>query len=100
MRTLQRHIARWRAVYGPEQEVIFPQRHQPGERAQSDFTHMEDLGATIAGEPFPHMLYHFVLTYSNVEAVSICFSETFEALAEGIEKARLPNRRRSRATSN
>jgi hypothetical protein len=28
-----------------------------------------------------------VLTYSNVEAASICFSETFEALAEGIEKA-------------
>src|SRR2546427_8467918 len=27
------------------------------------------------------------LTYSNVEAASICFSETFEALAEGIEKA-------------
>jgi hypothetical protein len=87
IRTLQRHIARWRAVYGPEQEVIFQQRHQPGERAQSDFTHMEDLGVTIAGEPFPHMVYHFVLTYSNVEAVSICFSETFEALAEGIEKA-------------
>ncbi len=87
IRTLQRHIARWRAVYGPEQEVIFQQRHQPGERAQSDFTQMEDLGVTIAGEPFPHMVYHFVLTYSNVEAVSICFSETFEALAEGIEKA-------------
>src|SRR5216117_4014791 len=87
MRTLQRHIARWRAVYGPEQEVIFPQRHQPGERAQSDFTHMEDLGVTIAGEPFPHMVYHFVLTYSNAEAISLCFSETFEALAEGIEKA-------------
>lgn len=87
MRTLQRHIARWRAISGPEQEVIFQQRHQPGERAQSDFTHMEDLGVTIAGEPFPHMLYHFVLTYSNVEAVNICFSETFEALAEGIEKA-------------
>src|SRR5216683_4941768 len=87
IRTLQRHIARWRAVHGPEQEVIFEQRHQPGERAQSDFTHMEDLGVTIAGEPFPHMVYHFVLTYSNAEAVSICFSETFEALAEGIEKA-------------
>ena len=79
--------AKWRAVYGPEQEVIFEQRHQPAERAQSDFTHMEDLGVTIAGEPFPHMVYHFVLTYSNVEAASICFSETFEALAQGIEKA-------------
>src|SRR6266852_373653 len=87
IRTLQRHIARWRAVHGPEQEVIFEQRHQPGERAQSDFTHMQALGVTIAGEPFPHMVYHFVLTYSNAEAISLCFSETFEALAEGIEKA-------------
>jgi len=26
-----------------------------------------------------------VLTYSNVEAVHICFSESFEALAEGLE---------------
>lgn len=86
-RTLRRHIARWRALHGPEKEIIFEQVHIPGERAQSDFTHMEDLGVTIAGEPFPHMLYHFVLTYSNVEVASICFSETFEALAEGIEKA-------------
>src|SRR3989454_7774426 len=87
IRTLQRHIARWRAVSGPEQEVIFEQQHVPGERGQSDFTHMEDLGVTIAGEPFPHMVYHFVLTYSNTEAASICFSETFEALAEGLEQA-------------
>src|SRR5947209_12751660 len=87
VRTLQRHIAQWRALHGPEREVMFEQQHIPGERAQSDFTHMEDLGVTIAGEPFPHMLYHFVLTYSNTEAASLCFSETFEALAEGIEKA-------------
>src|SRR5712692_3184466 len=87
VRTLQRHIARWRALHGPEQEVIFEQRHIPGERAQSDFTHMADLGVTIAGLPFPHLVYHLVLTYSNAEAISICFSETFEALAEGIEKA-------------
>ncbi len=86
-RTLRRHIARWKALHDPEKEVIFEQIHTPGERAQSDFSHMEDLGVTIAGEPFAHMVYHFVLTYSNVEAASICFSETFEALAEGIEKA-------------
>jgi hypothetical protein len=66
---------------------MFAQDHFPGERGQSDFTHMEDLGVTIAGVPFPHLVHHFVLTYSNVEAVSICFSESFEALAEGIEKA-------------
>ena len=87
IRTLQRHIAHWKALHGPEQEVIFEQRHLPGERAQSDFTHMENLEVTIAGEAFPHLVYHFVLTYSNMEAVSVCFSETFEALAEGIEKA-------------
>src|SRR5712692_8501806 len=87
VRTLQRHIARWKALHGPEQEVIFEQRHTAGERAQSDFTHMDDLLITLSGEAFPHMVYHLVLTYSNTEAASICFSETFEALAEGLEKA-------------
>src|SRR5205814_4248077 len=42
VRTLQRHIARWRALHGPEQEVIFEQRHTPGERGQSDFTRSEE----------------------------------------------------------
>ncbi len=64
---------------------LFAQRHMPGERAQSDFTHMEDLGVSIAGESFPHMIFQQVLTYSNVDAARICFSESFEALAEGIE---------------
>jgi len=87
VRTLQRHIQQWRVLHGPDREVMFAQEHFPGERGQSDFTHMEDLGVTIAGVPFPHMVHHFVLTYSNIEAVSICFSESFEALAEGIERA-------------
>ena len=87
LRTLQRHIAAWRALHGPEREVIFEQQQTPGERAQSDFTHMKDMAITLAGEPFPHLLFHCVLTYSNVEAISLCFSETFEALAEGIEHA-------------
>jgi Mu transposase, C-terminal domain len=86
VRTLQRHIATWRATHGPERDVIFEQCHTPGERAQSDFTHMDDLQVTIADHPFPHMVFHLVLTYSNVEAVTICFSESFEALAEGIEQ--------------
>lgn len=87
VRTLQRHIQQWRVLHGPDREVMFAQQHVPGERGQSDFTHMEDLAVTIADVPFPHLVHHFVLTYSNVEAVSICFSESFEALAEGIEKA-------------
>ena len=37
----------------------------------------------IAGEPFAQLCYHFVLTCSNWEAVSLCTSESFEALSEG-----------------
>ena len=85
LRTLQRRIALWHAHHGPDKEVMFAQIHHPGQRAQSDFTHMTDLSVTLAGQPFPHLLYHLVLTYSNVEAVQICFSESFEALADGIE---------------
>ena len=85
LRTLQRHVRLWRAHSGPAREVIFEQVHLPGRLGQSDFTHMDDLAITIAGVPFPHLLYHFVLTYSNVEAVTVCFSESFEALAEGLE---------------
>jgi hypothetical protein len=62
LRTLQRRIALWRAQHGPEKEVMFAQLHHPGRVAQSDFTHMTDLGVTIAGVPFPHLLYHLVLT--------------------------------------
>src|SRR5207248_2565893 len=86
VRTLQRHIATWRALHGPEREVMFAQEHTPGEMAQSDFTHMSDLGSTLGGVPFPHVLFHLVLTYSNVEEVSLCFAERFEALGEGRER--------------
>lgn len=85
LRTLQRHVQAWRVRSGPEQEVMFQQEHVPGRMAQSDFTVMNSLGVTIAGTPFPHLVYHLVLTYSNVEAIRICFSESFEALAEGLE---------------
>ena len=40
LRTLQRRIAVWRALHGPDQEVIFEQVHPPGRMAQSDFTYM------------------------------------------------------------
>jgi hypothetical protein len=85
LRTLQRHIAAWRAQYGPEREVIFPQVHAPGEAAQSDFTHLSSLGVTLGGVLFEHLVFHLVLVYSNIEAVQICFSESFESLVEGLE---------------
>jgi len=87
LRTLQRHIASWRAQYGPNREVMFAQVHEPGEAAQSDFTYMNSLGVTLGGVSFPHLVYHLVLVYSNIEAVQICFSESFESLVEGSRRA-------------
>jgi hypothetical protein len=87
LRTLQRKIKRWRALAGPPKEVFFSQVHTPGRLGASDFTHMASLAVTIAGQPFEHMLYHFVLTYSNWESATICFSESFESLSEGLQNA-------------
>ena len=87
LRTLQRRLRQWRATAGPAKEVFFAQVHHPGRLAASDFTHMGSLGVTLGGQPFDHMVYHFVLTYSNWETVSICFSESFESLSEGLQQA-------------
>ena len=57
LRTLQRRLQDWRALHGPDQEVYFPQEHPPGREAQFDFTHGNSLGVTIAGEPYPHLLF-------------------------------------------
>jgi hypothetical protein len=87
LRTLQRRIKQWRATQGPPREVFFAQVHRPGELAASDFCHLTELGVRIAGQLFPHLLYHFVLTYSNWETGSICFAESFESLSEGLQQA-------------
>ncbi|HEV2321997.1 MAG TPA: IS21 family transposase [Gammaproteobacteria bacterium] len=87
LRTLQRRIKVWRATEGPPQEVFYPQEHHPGELGASDFTHMSSPDIRVGGQAFPHLLYHFVLTYSNWEWASICFSETLEALSEGLQDA-------------
>ena len=87
LRTLQRRFRDWRALRGGDREVYFAQRHHPGEQSQSDFTDIRSLEVTIAGVAFEHLVYHFVLTYSNRESVSRCHTETFEALSEGLQEA-------------
>lgn len=87
LRTLQRRVKRWRAQKGEPREVYFPQMHVPGRQAQSDFTYMNELLVTIAGQPFKHMLYHLTLTYSNWEWGQVCFSESYESLASGVQDA-------------
>jgi ribosomal protein S21 len=87
LRTLQRRVKQWRAQKGEPREVYFPQEHVPGRQAQSDFTHMNELLVTIAGQLFNHLLYHLTLTYSNWEWGQVCFSESYESLAEGVQDA-------------
>lgn len=87
LRALQRQIQVWKSTEGPDKEVMFPQEIHPGRQSQSDYTHMESLNITIAGHPFPHLLYHFMLPYSRWETVSLCFTESFDSLTMGYESA-------------
>src|SRR6516164_5031452 len=86
-RTLERRVRQWKAQHGPAKEVFFSQVHEPGRLGSSDFTHGDSLGVTIQGQAFPHLWFHFVLTYSNWEHVSLCFSESFASLSDGWQNA-------------
>lgn len=87
LRTLQRRIRRWRAEHGPAREVWFTQAHRPGEAAQTDFTTTTELGVTIAGQVFAHLLCVTVLPYSNWQWATVCFSESLAALRRGVQAA-------------
>jgi transposase len=87
LRTLQRRMQRWRALNGPDKEVMFRQKPIPGKQSQSDWTHCDDLKVTIGGHPFPHMLFHFMLVYSRWETAHVSSSESFETLTTGYQRA-------------
>jgi transposase InsO family protein len=87
-RTLERRIRTWRALVGPEQDVIFRQEHPPGLMGLSDFTDTAELGVTVAGVVLDHRLYHFRLAFSGfVHAHVVLGGESFVALAEGLQNA-------------
>lgn len=87
-RTLERRVRRWKAIHGPEKEVIFRQNHPPGRQGMSDFTDCAGLGVTIEGVPLDHRLYHFALVYSGWEHGEVVLGgESFTALATGLQNA-------------
>lgn len=55
LRTLQRRMRDWRAVQGPDREVVFPQEHEPGEQGAFDFTHCTELGVFGGGLGVIHL---------------------------------------------
>jgi hypothetical protein len=87
LRTLSRRLSPLRVLHGKPKEVFFPQELHPGIESQSDWTVMNELNITIAGQHFKHYLFHFMLPYSCWESVDICYSESFDSLARGYNKA-------------
>lgn len=86
VRTFQRRVRDWHALRGPEQEVFFQQEHRPGEAMQFDFWDAAELAITIQEEPFPHLLYHLVLPFSNWEYACTCRSESMLAVRRGSQR--------------
>src|SRR5882724_4832654 len=87
-RTLERRMRGWRALHGPEQDIIFRQEHEPGRLGLSDFTDTSALGISIGGTAFGHRLYHFRLAFSGFEHAHVVLGgESFVALAEGLQNA-------------
>jgi hypothetical protein len=87
LRTFQRRVSDYRFLKGPGKEVFFVQEHRPGEAFQLDFCCANELGITICGTPFPHLLCHVVLPYSNWEFASDCQSESMLAIRRGLQGA-------------
>jgi hypothetical protein len=84
-RTFERRIRSWRAAFGPDQEIFFPQEHPPGWQGIVDFTVCDSLEVTIGGEPFPHRLGHFRLACSGWSFANVILGgESFPALAETV----------------
>ena len=86
-RTLERRIRAWRAVNGPDREVI-RQEHPPGRMGLSDFTEVADFSVTVAGQLLDCRLYHFRLPFSGFEHAHVVLGgESFVALADGLQNA-------------
>lgn len=84
LRTFQRRVGVWRGLH-VNQTLCLEQVRHPGEMLQTDGTWMNALGISIAGQPFPHMLIHSVLPYSNWEWGCIAQSESLLALRLGLQ---------------
>jgi transposase InsO family protein len=87
LRTFQRRVAQWRLQNGPDKEVFFAQERVAGKALQLDWTHALELGITIGGEPYDHLLCHVVLPFSNWEWATRCRSESLLSLRHGLQEA-------------
>ena len=88
LRSFQRRVRNWRGL-NLAQVAILAQVHRPGEALQTDGTWLTELGVTIAGIAFKHLLIHSVLPYSNWEWGRIAQSESLSAVRLGVQSTLL-----------
>ncbi len=86
-RTLQRRMRDWRALHGSDKEVVFPQEHPPGREAAFDFTHTGELGITLCGQAFDHLLFTLKSSCGKWLYAELAYGETWEALSQGLQNA-------------
>lgn len=86
LRTFQRRVSVWRGLNG-SQILTLEQVRVAGEAMQTDGTWMTEVGITIQGQAFPHILIHSVLPYSNWEWGRIAQSESLLAIRMGVQSA-------------
>ena len=87
-RTFQRRVSEWKALYGPDKEIMFRQEQVVGRMGLSDFTKLKEVTITIQGQPFTHLLYHFRMAFSGWCSVKVIHGgESYAALAEGLQDA-------------
>jgi len=86
-RSLERRVQKWRQEQNVQQEAMFAQLHHPGDVMAFDFVDLRELGVTIRSRPYPHLMFHAVLTCSNWEYVHVCRSESFESVSRGLQDA-------------
>lgn len=87
LRTLQRRVKQWKALHGPDKNVIFRQQAEAGRQAFSDFTH-PDSQIIIESKSFKHLLYQLRFAYSGWRSVSVVQGgESYAALATGLQRA-------------
>lgn len=88
LRTFQRRVSEWKALCGPDKEVMFRQQQVVGRMGISDFTKLKKVTITINSEPFSHLLYHFRLSFSGWCSVRVVHGgESYSALSEGLQDA-------------
>jgi hypothetical protein len=84
---LNKELNAWASVTGTYEKGLTDSLHMPGRLGISEFILMDDLKIIVAGRQFDHFFLYFTLPYSNWETGTVCLSDSFESLSQGVQNA-------------